>query len=135
MVLQFMLEGPQPCTILCFNVRTTAEYLNRNVSIGQLLQHITKSIVVCARSKPNMLTKTIARLHNYTSKHVYFLVCLLACELAYLLACLCPCLLASSLARVKTDVFLSLSLSVTANARNASSNAERNGETKIRWNG
>ena len=48
-VLQFMLEGPRPCTILCFNVRTSVEYLNRNVSIGQLLQHIPNSFVVCAR--------------------------------------------------------------------------------------
>ena len=31
MVLQFMLDGPR----LCFNVYTTVEYLNRNVSIGQ----------------------------------------------------------------------------------------------------
>ena len=30
----------------------------RNVSIGQLLQHISKSIVVCARSRPKILTKT-----------------------------------------------------------------------------
>ena len=43
MVLQFMLEGPRPYTILCFNVQTKAEDLNRNVSIDQLLQHI------CAR--------------------------------------------------------------------------------------
>ena len=34
------------------NIHTTAEYLNGNVSIGQLLQHISKSIVVCARSRP-----------------------------------------------------------------------------------
>ena len=52
------VEGPRPCTNLCFNVHTTTEYLNRNVSIGQLLQHISKSIVVCARSRPKMLTKT-----------------------------------------------------------------------------
>ena len=58
MVLQFMLEGSRPCTILCFNIRTTVEYLNRNVSIGQLLQHISNSIVVCARSRPKSLTKT-----------------------------------------------------------------------------
>ena len=58
MVLQFMLKGPRPCTILFFNVHTPAEYLNGNVSIGQLLQHITKSIVVGARSRPKMLTKT-----------------------------------------------------------------------------
>ena len=48
MVLQFMLERPRPCTILCLNVHTTVEYLNTNVSIGQLLQHIPNSIVVCA---------------------------------------------------------------------------------------
>ena len=36
-VLQFMLEGPRPCTILCFNVHTIVEYLNKNVLIGQLL--------------------------------------------------------------------------------------------------
>ena len=35
MMLQFMLDGPRPCTSLCFNVYTTVEYLNRNVSIGQ----------------------------------------------------------------------------------------------------
>ena len=40
------------------NVHTSVEYLNGNVSIGQLLQHISKSIVVCARSRPIMLTKT-----------------------------------------------------------------------------
>ena len=56
MVLQFMLEGP--CTILCFNVHTTVEYLKRKVSISQLIQHVSKSIVVCARSRPKMLTKT-----------------------------------------------------------------------------
>ena len=49
-MLQVMLEGLRPCTILCFNVHITVEYLNRNVSIGQLLQHIPKSIVVCAQS-------------------------------------------------------------------------------------
>ena len=58
MVLQFMLEWPRPCTILCFNVHATVEYLNKNVSIVQLLQHISKSIVACARSRPKMLTKT-----------------------------------------------------------------------------
>ena len=30
--------------ILCFNVHATVEYLSRNVSIGQLLQRILKSI-------------------------------------------------------------------------------------------
>ena len=57
-VLQFMLEGPRPCTILYFNVHAMAEYLNRKVSVGQLLQHISKFIVVFARSMPKMLTKT-----------------------------------------------------------------------------
>ena len=58
MVLQFKLEGPQPCTILCFNIHTTVEYLNKNVSIGQLLQHNPNSIVVCAGSGPKRQTKT-----------------------------------------------------------------------------
>ena len=58
MVLQFMLEGPLPCTIVCFNVHTTVEYLNNNVSIGQLLQHIPNSIVVCVGSRPKRQTKT-----------------------------------------------------------------------------
>ena len=58
MMLQFMLEGPRQCTILCLNVQTTVEYLNTNVSIGQLLQHISKSIVVCALSSRKMATKT-----------------------------------------------------------------------------
>ena len=40
------------------SVHTTVEYLNTNVSIGQLLQHISKSIVVCALLRPKMLIKT-----------------------------------------------------------------------------
>ena len=47
MVPQFMLEGPRPCIILCFYVHTTVENLNRNVSVGQLFQHISKSTVSC----------------------------------------------------------------------------------------
>ena len=58
MVLQLMLKAPRPSTILCFNVHTTVEYPNRNVPTGLLLQHISKSIVVCARSSPKTLTKT-----------------------------------------------------------------------------
>ena len=58
MVMQFMLEGPRPCTILCFYVHTTVEYLNRNVPIGYLFEHISKCIVVCAQSRPKILTKT-----------------------------------------------------------------------------
>ena len=46
------------CIILCFNAYTTLEYLNRNFSNGQLIHHISKSIVVCTRSRPKMLTKT-----------------------------------------------------------------------------
>ena len=51
-------EGPRQCIILCLNVYTTVEYFNTNVSIGQFLQHISKSIVVCALSRPKLLTKT-----------------------------------------------------------------------------
>ena len=40
------------------NVQTTVEYFNTNVSTGQLLQHISKSVVLCALSRPKMLTKT-----------------------------------------------------------------------------
>ena len=58
MMLQFMLEGLRPCTILSFNVHTPVEYLNKNVSIGQLLQHIPNFIVVCAGSRPKRETKT-----------------------------------------------------------------------------
>ena len=68
MVLQFMLEGLRCCTILCFNVYTTIEYLNKNVSIGQLIQHIPNSIVVCAGSTPKGQTKTYnkeVRFHNH----------------------------------------------------------------------
>ena len=46
------------CKILRFNVHTRVEYLNKNVSIGQLLQHIQSSIVVCAGSRPKRQTKT-----------------------------------------------------------------------------
>ena len=59
MMLQFMFEGPRPRTILRFNVHITVEYFNRNISIGQLFQHVSKSAVVCARSRPKMLTKTL----------------------------------------------------------------------------
>ena len=41
-----------------FECSPTVENLNTNVSIGQLLQRISKSIVVCALSRPKMLTKT-----------------------------------------------------------------------------
>ena len=58
MLLQFMLEGPRQCTILFFDVHTKVKDLNRNVSIGQLFQHISKSIAVCALSMTKMLTKT-----------------------------------------------------------------------------
>ena len=58
MVLQSMLEGPCPCTILCFNFLTSVEHLNRNVSIGHLPKHIPAPIVVCAGSRPKRLTKT-----------------------------------------------------------------------------
>ena len=58
MVLQFMLEGPRPCTIPCFNVHTTVKYLNKTVLIGQLLQNIPNYIVVCAGSRPKRQTKT-----------------------------------------------------------------------------
>ena len=60
MVLQFMLEGPRPCTILGFNVHT----LQLNILTETFLlvscsrEHISKYIVVCARSRPKMLTKT-----------------------------------------------------------------------------
>ena len=43
----------------CHENNGAAIYVGRattahNASIGQLLQHITKSIVVCARSRPKM---------------------------------------------------------------------------------
>ena len=50
-VLQFMLEGPQLYTILCSDVNNTVEYRDRNSSIGQLLRHFSKSIVVYERHK------------------------------------------------------------------------------------
>ena len=56
-----VLEDPRPGVHnpVCFNVLTTVdEYLNRNVSFGQFHQHISKDIVICARSRPKMLTKT-----------------------------------------------------------------------------
>ena len=83
MVHQIKLEEPRPCdpqSRLCFNVHTAAGYVNRNVSIGQLLQYISKSIAVCTQSMSKILTKTckkeilsgfiIVALYNYTySKH------------------------------------------------------------------
>ena len=49
-----MLEGPQPCTIPCFNFHTTVEYLNRNVSIAQLLQHIANNVLARRASRRPM---------------------------------------------------------------------------------
>ena len=59
MVLQFLFrEGVRPCSTLCFNFHTTVENFNRNVSIGQLLQQISKYILVCGRSRPKIQTET-----------------------------------------------------------------------------
>ena len=57
-LLQFMLEGPRPCTIFCFTFTLLVEYFNGNVSTGQLLQHFSKPIVACAGSRPKTITKT-----------------------------------------------------------------------------
>ena len=54
-------------------VQTTVEYLNSNVSIGQLLQHISKSIVVCAQSRPEILTKTYNKEVYQASKPLFLL--------------------------------------------------------------
>ena len=60
-LLQFMLEGPRPCTIFCFTLTLLVEKFNGNVSIGQLLQHFSKPIVACAGSRPKMITKTYSK--------------------------------------------------------------------------
>ena len=41
---------PRQCTILCFNVHPTVEYLNRKVSIGQLLQIYCRLCTVKAKN-------------------------------------------------------------------------------------
>ena len=41
------------------SVHTTVEYLDTNVSFGQLLQRISKCIVVCALSRPKNDNKNI----------------------------------------------------------------------------
>ena len=62
MVLQFMLEGPRPCTILCFNVHTAAEYVNRNLFYWLKSTKTYKKEVLSGF--------TIVVLYNYTySKH------------------------------------------------------------------
>ena len=43
---------------LFYRFHHSVEYLNKNVSIGQLLKHIPNSIVVCAGSRPKRQTKT-----------------------------------------------------------------------------
>ena len=58
MVLQFMLEGPRTRLILCFDVHTKLNILSKNVSIGQLLQHIPNSIVVRTGLRPKRQAKT-----------------------------------------------------------------------------
>ena len=69
-VIQFLSERPLPSTVFCFNAINDTVYLNRSISIGQLIQHISKSIVAYARSMPRMLTKAskkkkFIRLHNH----------------------------------------------------------------------
>ena len=46
MVLQFMLEGPRPCTILCVNVHTTVKYLNKNASIAVQRGSLKKLVIM-----------------------------------------------------------------------------------------
>ena len=53
--------GRAATLLLCFNVHTTVEYLNKNVLIGQLFQHIPNSIGVCAGSRPKRQTKTFTK--------------------------------------------------------------------------
>lgn len=69
-VIQFLSERPLPSTVFCFNAINDTVYLNRSISIGQLIQHISKSIVAYARSRPRTLTKAskkkkFIRLHNH----------------------------------------------------------------------
>ena len=52
-----------PYTILCFYVHSIVKYLNRNVFIGQLLQHISLHFTIyrgvrTVKAKNDMLTKT-----------------------------------------------------------------------------
>ena len=51
----FMSEGSRPCTIFCFNVHTKLNILTETFPFGQLIQHNSKFIVVCARSRLKML--------------------------------------------------------------------------------
>ena len=50
-LLQFMLEGPQPCTTFSFALTLPVEYFNRNVSVAQLLQRLSKPDVCRVRVK------------------------------------------------------------------------------------
>ena len=66
--IQDLSERPLPSTVFCFNAVDDTVCLNRTVSIGQLIQHISKSIVAYARSRPKTLTiaskkKKFIRLH------------------------------------------------------------------------
>ena len=49
MVLQFMLEGLQSCTIIVLRFIPQLNIFTKNVSIGQLLQYIPNSIAIAAK--------------------------------------------------------------------------------------
>ena len=70
MVLQFMLKGPRPCTILCFNVHTTVEYLNENVSTGPVAPDTFQILLLFVqgqgqKGKQKHITKKFVRFHNH----------------------------------------------------------------------
>ena len=48
------------CIIDTRKLHTTVEYLNKNISVGQLLQYIPNSIVVCAGSNKNIQQRSLS---------------------------------------------------------------------------
>ena len=55
MVLQFMLEGSHHAQSFVLTFTLQLNIFKRNVPIRQLLQHISNSVVVCARSRSKIL--------------------------------------------------------------------------------
>ena len=67
-VLQFMLEGPRTCTILCFNVHTTVKYLNRNFRLVICSDTFQMLLLFLQgqgqKGKQKHITMKVVRFHN-----------------------------------------------------------------------
>ena len=61
-------------TILCFHVHTTVEYLNRNISLGQVLQQIQNLLWFVHKQSEKMLTETYTIFIRLTTLGTYLIL-------------------------------------------------------------